>query len=253
MSASANLGKGMLIAGLGAGLIAVLMVKSSLSKAEKTLKEASGSTVTVLRATAPVVRGERLGNKVEEVKVPRALLSSAEQVVEAKDKDLVRDSPVRKSVQAGDPIYWSLFRPGASHYTFKQFISKGKRAMSIRLDPKGTVGGTIEPGDHVDLLGTFRRAAGDGTTVEETITLRQNVRIISLGGRDEDKPDVDMIIVEVTPQEVEMLTFAQQRMGGGFSVSLRAPQDTEVVDTGDFDFDRILKRARNPSTSGGGL
>jgi pilus assembly protein CpaB len=111
-------------------------------------------------------------------------------------------------------------------------ILKDMRALALPIDKVSSFGGLLRPSDHVDILGTFQKpASGDVATV----TLLQNVTVLAFGGqlgggssgsgsgRKGGRNRATTVTVAVTPEEAELLVFAQDR--GTLGLTMRGKDD----------------------------
>jgi pilus assembly protein CpaB len=108
--------------------------------------------------------------------------------------------------------------------------------MTIRVDDTSTIAGLIQPGDHIDILGTFKSPSDSRSEPETTITLLQNVVVLAIGqvtsarssGMRGDRGFSGMLTILVTPEEASLLIHAQ-RVGRLYNV-LRNPEDIETFE-----------------------
>ena len=85
----------------------------------------------------------------------------------------------------------------------------GSRAVTVPVDPEHSVGGTIRPGDVVDVLATFD--AGDHRA--RTVTLLRNAEVIdvvSAGGLVMSEKAVVGLTVSVSAEEAQRVAFASR-------------------------------------------
>lgn len=117
-----------------------------------------------------------------------------------------------------------------------------KRAMSIKVDDVVGVAGFINPGNRVDVLVTLRQDP------PMTKTVLQNVLILATGTEierrgDEAKPHVVQVVtVEVTPEEGEVLALASNE--GRLQLALRHHLTVESVLTDGVYIDTLKNRYR---------
>jgi Flp pilus assembly protein CpaB len=83
-------------------------------------------------------------------------------------------------------------------------ISEGKRALTIPVDSFSSFGGNIQEIDRIDIIGNFE-GVGDYSANFSRILL-SNVKILKVI---RNSGDISMLIVEVTPQESEILEYAK--------------------------------------------
>jgi pilus assembly protein CpaB len=112
-------------------------------------------------------------------------------------------------------------------------ISPGKRAMAVKVDKVVGVAGFIHPGHRVDILVTLAQTAKQSTPITK-ITL-ENILVLATGtdiektGKQEKPTQVDVITLEVTPEEGEKLALAATE--GKLQLALRNAGDKEDVVT----------------------
>jgi pilus assembly protein CpaB len=109
-------------------------------------------------------------------------------------------------------------------------ISPKKRAIAVRVDRTIGVSGFIRPGNRVDVLVTLSNGK---TSAPVTKTVLENVLVRTVGaeiekkGREEKPSDVDVITLEVTPEEAEKVALSATE--GKLQLTLRNYNDTEDV------------------------
>jgi pilus assembly protein CpaB len=152
-------------------------------------------------------------------------------------------SPVRSMVRRGDILTWR---------DFKQVFTKertglpaqtrsGWRAISIPVSSVTSVSGLIRPNNFVDVIGTFHfpDAKGDSSLDTVTMTILQRVKVLATGtdigyaqqNGSQSAASVprsySTVTLELTPKEVEMIIFAQQK--GSLTLSLRSYEDPNIT------------------------
>jgi pilus assembly protein CpaB len=113
------------------------------------------------------------------------------------------------------------------------------RAVTVAVDPVSGVGGYLKPGDHVDVVATFRTFGIDREAVARTVL--QDVQLLALGSqiekerlrKDGAKPSFssgkDTATLLVTPAEAERLALAEAE--GKLRLALRSAGDIARVDS----------------------
>ena len=139
------------------------------------------------------------------------------------------------SIKKGQPILTTDLASTQSEAKLSRVISEKMRALALPVDRVTSFGGLLRPKDHVDILGTFQKP-GEGEV--ETVTLLQNVTVLAVGaqlgtGRGSagesarsGRARVDTVTVLVTPEEAELLVFAQDR--GKLSLTMRNEEDVNT-------------------------
>ena len=149
-----------------------------------------------------------------------------------------RDVLNRKTLnrlEAGAPLFWSDIAGGApGSRGLAEDVKPGCRAMSINVSGAAAVSGMVRPNDHIDVIGTFsfpsREHPGELELV--TLTIIQDVTVLATGTETAKTAlaggsragSYNMVTLEVTPREAEMLVFAEQ-IKGRLSLALRNPSD----------------------------
>jgi pilus assembly protein CpaB len=142
-------------------------------------------------------------------------------------------------VSRKEVMSWAFIEGGIpSSGGLSSLIQPGLRAISLSIGGASAVSGMLQPKDNVDVLGTFAFPSQDRPGEMETVTLSvlQDVTILATGqttarqqlsgrkGQSRSSGGYSSVTLEVTPQESELLVFAQQ-MKGSLTLSLRHPRD----------------------------
>ena len=145
----------------------------------------------------------------------------------------LKDSVVRGSFIAGEPIRREkLFKGGSSGY-LSAILTPGYRAVAINIEGSGstTAGNFVLPNDRVDVIRIYRdedaakTGSGDAYVSETLVT---NVRVLAIGQNAQDKGGQPFAsgataTLELDPHQAETVILAQ-RVGQLWLV-LRAIQD----------------------------
>jgi Flp pilus assembly protein CpaB len=125
----------------------------------------------------------------------------------------------------------------------KKFVSlalrmpAGKRALTLRMDSLGAVGGLVNPGDYVDIISHLNVPARDPKDKDRkdsvTAMIFQNIQILAIntnidqpGVYDDQQKDSGLkITFAVTPEEASLLAFAEKN--GKLELALRSPKETK--------------------------
>lgn len=98
------------------------------------------------------------------------------------------------------------------HLTYS--IPKGYRAVTLQYNPVMGVGGFIQPGDYIDIIGTYQN---DRNGVEKDISkiIIQNIFVLAVGEKVEVNTSkineqINTITLAVTPYEAEKITFTEE-------------------------------------------
>ena len=225
-----------LILSIALGTAAVLMVRNYITGENNAMNKGL-EPVRIVVARRNIPANEPL--EVEWVAaraVPKKFVHA--NAIYPEEVDLIISRELVYPVRAGDPILWMDFKGGERYRGFSTMIKESERAMTVRVDEMSTIAGLIQPGDHIDMLGTFKRTSDSRDSrneMETTITLLQNVVVLAIGqitsarsGMRKDRSASGMLTILVTPEEAALLIHAQ-RVGKLYNV-LRNPEDIETFE-----------------------
>lgn len=200
---------------------------------QRTAGKSSPDIVQVAVATTDLAWGTPLtGEAVKMVPYFRKSLPSGAVTSEAALPGRV----VTAAVRANEPILESKLAPTTIQGGgVAAIIAPNKRAMAVKVDKVKGVSGFIKPGHRVDVLVSLKQA-GEGNNNPVTKIVLQNIPVLAIGPETEDKEKkgkpspVDVITLEVTPEEAEKLALASAE-GKLLQLALRNYTDTENVPT----------------------
>ncbi len=139
-------------------------------------------------------------------------------------------------VKINEPIFESKLAPtSATSGGIAAVLSLKKRAMSVKVNKVIGISGFVHPGNRVDVLVTTKQKRGNSPSLSVTKTVLENILVLATGPEmgNEDKQNkskgVDVITLEVTPEEGEKLALATN--SGTIQLALRNFADTEEVMT----------------------
>lgn len=128
-------------------------------------------------------------------------------------------------IPVGEAIKERLLVPAGATGGLAAAITPGKRAFAIRVNEVAGVAGFALPGNYIDVLLSTKDSGGQPTSkvlLERVLVLAVAQDQIVAG---DAKPKVvDVVTLEVTPQQAEKLDMA--RLVGGLSLALRNQMDS---------------------------
>ncbi|MEO3386606.1 Flp pilus assembly protein CpaB [Mesorhizobium sp. CAU 1741] len=157
--------------------------------------------------------------------------------------DELQGAIARVPMYEGEPLRrFKLIGEGQSFMS--SILPAGKRAVATRIAADTSAGGFILPNDFVDVIMTRRSTTDGGGGAADgfvTETILKNIRVLAIDQaiqEDEEGRRVrvgDTATLELTPQQAEIITVAQQ-MADRLTLALRAVVDTQEVveDEGDY-------------------
>lgn len=218
------------------GVLAFLLTFHQI-KVEREKALGQTRTVEVIVLNKDMVADEPVTlNDIKPLKVKR-FKSAADREILWSMNDKILGQTLANSLSTGSILQWSDFQLAAKGVKgLSDLITQGDRAISISVDATSSVTGLINPGDNVDIVGTFRfpEMKGDKTLDTLTITILQNVKILATGtdtgkftlNKNARRKNYSTVTLSLTPKEVEMIIFASQK--GRLSLSLRNNEETKI-------------------------
>ncbi len=152
-------------------------------------------------------------------------------------------------VKANEPVFESRLAPSSAQGGgVAAVITPKKRAMAVKVDKVVGVSGFIHPGNRVDVLVTLSQTGKVTTPITKTVL--ENVLVLATGadvektGNREKPTQVDVITLEVAPEEGEKLALAASE--GKLQLALRNSADTGDVLTRGTTFPVLLGSYSSP-------
>jgi pilus assembly protein CpaB len=149
--------------------------------------------------------------------------------------DQVTNSIARDAFHLGEPITLAKLVSTNSGF-LSAILPEGMRAVAIEIAADTSAGGFILPNDRVDVIMTRRSDDGAGNERFITETILHDVRVLAIdqnlsevaraeGGAEETQLG-DTATLELTPQQAEIITVAQQ-MSDRLTLALRSLADAK--------------------------
>ncbi len=157
---------------------------------------------------------------------------------------------VKTSVLRGEPILESKLAPIGATGGLSAVISKGNRAMTVRVNDVVGVAGFALPGNYVDIVVNTEDEGAKAESINRSISkiVLEHILVLAVAqeqGRDETKPKVvNAVTLEVSPEQAEKLDLA--RSVGTLSLVLRNQIDTSLVTTTGSTKNNLLNRTEQP-------
>lgn len=153
----------------------------------------------------------------------------------------------KSQILSGQPILWSHFKADKIPNQIK--LNEGDRAFSIVATDVTGVGGILNRGSRVDIIGTFQKENGKHVSK----TLLQNVTVLSTNSESEENlspisqvgsGSYSHITVIVSQEEAELLAFASNQ--GELWFTMRDPNDLYIDrDLREITYDSLFESERN--------
>lgn len=238
----------MIIAGVavmaagGAGYIAKNMAKVPAPQvvvAAPSTPAIKTADVLVLASDLPM--GAAIDNQLEWQAWPSNTVSEYF-VTRDKEPDALeqlKGSVARLAMYQGEPLRKSkLIGQGQSFMS--AILPSGKRAVATQIAADTSAGGFILPNDYVDVIMT-RRAEAGGAQGFVTETILKNIRVLAIDQAIQENEEGrkvkvgDTATLELTPQQAEIITVAQQ-MADRLTLALRSVVDTQETNLDEADY-----------------
>ncbi len=238
-----------LAAAAGAGYLALNLANKEPVVVKQTVEKGpSVAMEEVLVASSDLAVGSKLSGNYRWQKWPRDAVTDA-LITRSAEPDAGTEFEqwvVRNIMYEGEPIRRAkLLGPGERFMS--SMLPSGKRAVAVQISKATTAGGFILPNDFVDLIMTRRSAQQDQQASPSegfvTETILKGIRVLAIDQTIvEDEEGKKTIIgetatLELTPQQAEIVTVAQQ-MADRLSLSLRSIAD--ITETSEDEADYLV-------------
>lgn len=146
----------------------------------------------------------------------------------------------RRAFARGEPITTgAVVRPDGRGFMAAQ-LEPGYRAVAIEIERGNSVGGYIQPNDHVDVIVTSRVDGPDGEQVNSDLVV-EDVRVLAMGDETQAQAsgeapktiEANVAVLELTASGARAVALANEL--GDLSLALRGVQAETVALTTDRD------------------
>lgn len=210
-------------------LLALLATGASylyLQQVVESAKDVKTAPVVVARMEIPP-KTPITREMVQQVEVPAA---SVHPHALRKLSDVVGKVAQEQLVDGEQVLNDRVVEQGTTRAGLPYRVPPGKRAVTVAVDEVAAVGWHLQPGDHVDVLGTVEAPGNDGMV---TVVVLQDVEVLAVGkelelGRDQGKgkkSEVKTVTLAVTLSEARPLVLASEE--GKVRFALRNPVDRD--------------------------
>ncbi|MDX6551049.1 MAG: pilus assembly protein CpaB [Gaiellales bacterium] len=176
-----NIAIALVLAGIAAFL--VIMYTGNVQKQAKDSQQAT----SVLVATANIAAGTSVADAISGGKIQARSVVQQDVIVGAlKDEKSLNSSYVTKQdLYSGQQVTSDMFSPSDQTGVANQ-IKQNYRAIQFAIDSNSILGGTLQAGDHVDLVGTYtvHPASGQGTDFDVSRIIVADVLVLKAPAAD---------------------------------------------------------------------
>lgn len=159
----------------------------------------------------------------------------------------------RESLVAGEQVLLDrVVKETETKAGLSYLVPQGKRAVTVAVDEVSAVGWHVQPGDHVDIIGTVevpmpsRNEPGKQENRIITVVVLQDVDVLAVGENlesvrkqgKEEKVEVKTVTVAVTLEEAKPLVLADEE--GKIRMALRSPLEKGRVLSAPFELEDFL-------------
>ncbi len=223
-----NLSKGttfMVLAGL-MGLLAVYVVNHYISS--RTEAVSKPTTTQRVVAAVEIPAGTALSKAlVKTVPWPQESIP----LTALTDPKVAEGRVNTVAIAAGEPILHTKLAPPGTAAGLGALLTRGKRALSVRVDDVSGVAGFLHPGDHVDVL--VEMPLPNAPEEQFSKTILQNIVVLTTGQiwkqvQEDQKPIlVNSVTLVLTTDEAELLNLVSNQ--GRIRLALRNSNDPDPV------------------------
>ncbi|MFH1262399.1 MAG: Flp pilus assembly protein CpaB [Pseudomonadota bacterium] len=202
----------------GIALVGTLFLWKGVSDYEERIGR-NMKTVAILVSTWELADGRTLRSEdLRSAPIPQKYLPTGG----VRDVDLpqVVGRVLTRPMAEGEILLWPSIDVGLGPAGPARKIAKGYRAISLSVDAVSSVAHAVRPGDRIDLILTVTGGEGDDP---QTVTLLQNLTVLSTGAGEEEGATYSVLSLMVLPREVPLIIHAER--SGKISIVLRNPAD----------------------------
>jgi pilus assembly protein CpaB len=160
------------------------------------------------------------------------------------DIQAVEGRVARERIRPQDQIRTSDLAPQGHILDLSDLIAPGRRAITIGANEVNSVGNTVMPGNHVDVLVSYPDPI---LKLEVTVPVLQNVRVLAVDKGITQPADgqgaSSSMTLEIPPEEGVLLAVADRV--GALRVMLRKAGDDQVITPGPTSSEDILGKRRS--------
>lgn len=202
-------------------LVGLILIHQGVSSYKKSL--GLGESVTeIMIAGENLSEGDILTEQnVQTQKIPSKYAPLG--VLKPMDLYKISGHALNRSIAKGELVLWNALNMNYSYQSPSTKIQEGYRAVSISVDQISSVSNLIKPGDHIDLITTIEIP---GESTPSTLTLLQNVSVLTIGSGAEDEKNYGSVTLMVLPEEANIITHTSKY--GNLSLVLRNPLDMKT-------------------------
>ncbi len=226
-----------------AALASVLLAGFYLHSYEQAMS--GGERVAILRAAKPLERGVLLTDELlVESRVPASYLEA--RTVRASERAKVRGLRMGASLETQDALQWSDLAVSQERRDLSALVQPGNRAVTVQASRRNGNGGSelVRPGDYVDVLAVLKPQHDHLDEKNQklvSVLLLQRILVLAVGSESDPhvlraeeaanklaNRDTEQLTLSLKVNEAQLLALARER--GEFSVILRRPDDTRIVE-----------------------
>ncbi|TCS83335.1 Flp pilus assembly protein CpaB [Tepidibacillus fermentans] len=218
------------------GLTTTFFIYFYLSKVE-TVNQSLEPTKKVVVAKVTIQPKTKITKEMVEMKGLKVSALSESTYTDIKD---ILGKTVKETIYSGEPIVNQRLADQEYQKTHLAYsVPKGYRAITLQYSSVMGVGGFIESGDYVDVIGTFDQKIMQGASPEKDVSkiILQNVLVLAVGnqtdekqGGEKEKKQIETVTLAVKPHDAERLTFTEER--GSIRLILRPINEQDQPQTG---------------------
>lgn len=212
--------------------LATSVMAYSWMKKETTQKDAKIQTHAAAVAATDLAWGTALNKEM--VKTTPFLKGSLPEGEYFADAASLEGKVLIMPVKANEPILKSRLAPDSiATGGVAAVVDPNKRAMAVKVDKVIGVSGFLHPGNRVDVLVSLQKPGKDNNPITKIVL--QNIPVLATGteieqkGKNEKPVQVDVITLELMPEEAEKLALATTE--GKIQLALRNYNSSKEVVT----------------------
>jgi pilus assembly protein CpaB len=200
-------------------------------------------TVTVLRATTDIPAGTLASEAIAggQLKVEKVVAQDEIPLALHNPDEIDSTNIAAQPIYSGQQITAAMFAP-SSETSIQSRISDTNRAVEIKLNKQAILGGTLKPGDHVDLVGSYTiHPSNGGSDFDVSRIIVRDVEVLQAPQSTDSSgaklgqsagSDGDSVILKLPDSVVPKIMFTLRSGDGALWFALR-PQRSCSGNAGD--------------------
>ncbi len=227
----------LLLAAVLFGLLAFFLTHQQIEYERRKI-QGTAHEVSLIKFIKPMSRGDKISAENITISKERRFKKNTFKEIPWEKRAIILGRELDVSVTPGHILEWSDLKVSSEMKNgLASRIPMQERAVAIPVDAIASVSHLIQPGDNVDIIGTFKfpEMKGDRSLDTITMTILQYVKVLAtgsdygalkMGQQQTGRRSYNTITLSLTPKEAELIVFAMQK--GKLVLTLRSQEESAI-------------------------